>query len=193
MTIGAGHGRSSRARVLRGATRVGRRPTIGPSTTIVDSTVGDDCTVLHAYLIDSATEDGVAIGPYVHLRGSTVLRAGSKAGTFVEMKNSDIGEGAKVPHLSYLGDADRRRRDEHRRGERHRELRRHETSTATTIGANVRTGVDTTFVAPVTVGDDAVIAAGSVITEDVPAGRAGGRTRPADEHRGIRPAQGLES
>jgi bifunctional UDP-N-acetylglucosamine pyrophosphorylase/glucosamine-1-phosphate N-acetyltransferase len=158
--------------VLRGATSVGSGSTIGPSTTIVDSTVGDECKVLHSYLVDSATEDRVAIGPFVHLRGGTVLRSGSKAGTFVEMKNSDIGEGSKVPHLSYLGDAtvgpgsniaaanvtaNYDGKDKH----------------PTTIGANVRTGVDTTFVAPVTVGDDAVIAAGSVITDDVPPGALG--------------------
>jgi bifunctional UDP-N-acetylglucosamine pyrophosphorylase/glucosamine-1-phosphate N-acetyltransferase len=153
--------------VLRGGTRAGAGCRLGPGATIVDTTLGDAVTVLHAYLVDSTVEDRVTIGPYVHLRGGTVLRAGSKAGTFVEMKNSDIGEGTKVPHLSYLGDAtvgpgtniaaanvtanyDGR------------------TKHPTTIGADVRTGVDTTFVAPVTVGDGAVIAAGSVITEDVP-------------------------
>jgi bifunctional UDP-N-acetylglucosamine pyrophosphorylase/glucosamine-1-phosphate N-acetyltransferase len=95
------------------------------------------------------------------------MRSRAKAGTFVEMKNSDVGAGTKVPHLSYLGDADvgpntniaaanvtanYDGRAKHR----------------TTIGADVKTGVDTTFVAPVTVGDRAVIAAGSVITDDVP-------------------------
>jgi bifunctional UDP-N-acetylglucosamine pyrophosphorylase / glucosamine-1-phosphate N-acetyltransferase len=101
-----------------------------------------------------------------------VLRAGSKVGTFVEVKNSDIGPGAKVPHLSYIGDADVGEganlgaatitanydgRAKHR----------------TTVGERVRTGVDTTLVAPVTVGADAYTAAGSVITEDVPAGALG--------------------
>ena len=155
------------ATVLRGATRAGAGCRIGPSTTLVDTTLGDGVTVLHAYLTDSTAEDRVAIGPFVHLRGGTVLRAGSKAGTFVEMKNTDVGEGSKVPHLSYLGDAavgpgsnvaaanvtaNYDGREKHR----------------TTIGAGVRTGVDTTFVAPVTIGDGAVIAAGSVITQDVP-------------------------
>jgi bifunctional UDP-N-acetylglucosamine pyrophosphorylase / glucosamine-1-phosphate N-acetyltransferase len=155
------------ATVLRGATSAGANCRLGPSTTIVDTRLGDGVTVLHSYLVDSIAEDGVAIGPFVHLRGNTVLRAGAKAGTFVEMKNADIGEGTKVPHLSYLGDAtvgpktniaaanvtaNYDGRHKHR----------------TTIGADVKTGVDTTFVAPVTVGDGAVIAAGSVITEDVP-------------------------
>ena len=108
----------------------------------------------------------------MHLRGGTVLRAGSKAGTFVEMKNSDIGEGTKVPHLSYLGDATV--------GPGSNIAAANVTANydgkskhPTTIGAGVKTGVDTTFVAPVTVGDDAVIAAGSVITEDVPPGALG--------------------
>jgi bifunctional UDP-N-acetylglucosamine pyrophosphorylase/glucosamine-1-phosphate N-acetyltransferase len=158
--------------VLKGETSVGSDSTIGPGTTLVSSTVGDGCTVLHAYLVDSATEDRVAVGPFVHLRGGSILRAGSKAGTFVEMKNSDIGEGAKVPHLSYLGDA--------RVGAKSNIAASNVTANydgvnkhPTTIGANVKTGVDTTFVAPVTVGDDAVIAAGSVITEDVPPGALG--------------------
>jgi bifunctional UDP-N-acetylglucosamine pyrophosphorylase/glucosamine-1-phosphate N-acetyltransferase len=153
---------------LRGATTIGAEARIGPQTTIIDSHVGTGSKVVHAYLIDSTVEDGVSIGPFAHLRGGTTMRTGSKAGTFVEMKNSDIGAGAKVPHLSYLGDADV--------GERANIAAANVTANydgrdkhRTTIGANVHTGVDTTFVAPVTVGDDAVIAAGSVITEDVPA------------------------
>jgi bifunctional UDP-N-acetylglucosamine pyrophosphorylase / glucosamine-1-phosphate N-acetyltransferase len=153
--------------VLRGATRAGEGCRLGPGSTLVDTTLGDGVTALHAYLVDSTAEDRVTIGPFVHLRGGAVLRAGSKAGTFVELKNADIGEGTKVPHLSYLGDAtvgpgtniaaanvtaNYDGRSKHR----------------TTIGAGVHTGVDTTFVAPVEVGDGAVIAAGSVITEDVP-------------------------
>lgn len=153
---------------LRGATAIGEDCRIGPQTTITDTRVGDHATIVHAYLTDSLLEAGVTVGPFVHLRGGTVLRAGARAGTFVEMKNADVGEGAKVPHLSYLGDADVGARTNIAAANvtanydgrtKHR----------TTIGANVRTGVDTTFVAPVTVGDDAVIAAGSVITDDVPA------------------------
>jgi bifunctional UDP-N-acetylglucosamine pyrophosphorylase/glucosamine-1-phosphate N-acetyltransferase len=153
--------------VLRGTTAAGAGCRLGPSTTITDTRLGDGVTVLHSYLVDSAAEDGVAIGPFVHLRGNTVLRAGAKAGTFVEMKNADVGEGAKVPHLSYLGDATVGPKSNIAAANvtanydgRHKHR--------TTIGAGVKTGVDTTFVAPVTVGDNAVIAAGSVITEDVP-------------------------
>ena len=158
--------------VLRGSTAAGEGCRLGPSATIADTRMGDGVAVLHSFLVDSTLEDGVRVGPFVHLRGGTVMRAGSRAGTFVEMKNSDVGQGTKVPHLSYLGDADvgpntniaaanvtanYDGRAKHR----------------TTIGADVKTGVDTTFVAPVTVGDGAVIAAGSVITEDVPAGALG--------------------
>jgi bifunctional UDP-N-acetylglucosamine pyrophosphorylase/glucosamine-1-phosphate N-acetyltransferase len=148
---------------------LGEDTTLQPFTTLRGATrIASDCVVgPHAHLVDSTLEDGVTAGPYVHLRGGTLVRRGARVGTFVEMKNSDIGAGAKVPHLSYLGDADVGAntnvaasnvtanydgRDKHR----------------TTIGANVKTGVDTTFVAPVTVGENAVIAAGSVITEDVP-------------------------
>ena len=153
--------------VLRGATTIGEDCRIGPHTTLLGARVGDGVTVLHAYAHDCDVEDGVKIGPFAYLRPGTRLRAGAKVGTFVEIKNSDIGEGTKVPHLSYLGDADvgpntnigasnvtanYDGRDKHR----------------TTIGANVRTSVDTTFVAPVTVGDGAYTAAGSVITDDVP-------------------------
>ncbi len=110
-----------------------------------------------------------AVGPFAYLRPGAVLRDGAKAGTFVEIKNSDIGESAKVPHLSYIGDADVGERTNLGAGTitanydgraKHR----------TTIGSGVRGGVDTSFVAPVTVGDDAYTAAGSVVTEDVPPG-----------------------
>lgn len=158
--------------VLRGATTIGAGCTIGPQVTMRDARIGDEVEVRHAYVVDSEAESGVVIGPYVHLRGHTVLRAGAKAGTFVEMKNSDVGPGAKVPHLSYLGDADVGAKSNIAAANvtanydgRHKHR--------TTIGANVKTGVDTTFVAPVTVGDDATIAAGSVITEDVPPGALG--------------------
>ena len=125
------------------------------------------------------------MGPFAYLRPGAMLRAGAKAGTFVEIKNSDIGPGAKVPHLSYIGDADVGERTNLGAGTitanydgRHKHR--------TKIGKRVHGGVDTSFVAPVTVGDDAYTAAGSVVTEDVPDGRAGGREGQAGEHRGIR-------
>ncbi len=153
--------------VLRGATTAGTDCVIGPSTTLVDARLGDAVTVRHAYGTDFDAHDDVSIGPFAYLRPGTVLRAGSKVGTFVELKNSDIGEGTKVPHLSYLGDADvgpgtnggAANVTPNDDGERKHRTR---------IGANVKTSVDTTFVAPVTVGDGAWTAAGSVVTQDVP-------------------------
>jgi bifunctional UDP-N-acetylglucosamine pyrophosphorylase/glucosamine-1-phosphate N-acetyltransferase len=157
---------------LRGVTTVGERCTVGPLTTVIDASLGDEVTVVHSYLTGCEVRAGATVGPFAYLRPGALLRERSKAGTFVEIKNSDIGEGTKVPHLSYVGDADvgpgtnlgaatitanYDGRNKHR----------------TTIGANVRTSVDTTLVAPVTVGDDAYTGAGSVVTEDVPPGALG--------------------
>jgi bifunctional UDP-N-acetylglucosamine pyrophosphorylase/glucosamine-1-phosphate N-acetyltransferase len=157
---------------LRGATTIGERCTIGPLTTIIDTSLGDEVTVLHSYLTSCEVHDKATIGPFAYLRPGTVLRERAKAGTFVEIKNSDIGEGTKVPHLSYIGDADvgpgtnigaANVTANYDGVNKHR----------TTIGANVHTSVDTTFVAPVTVGDDAYTAANSAITDDVPPGALG--------------------
>ncbi len=139
--------------VIRGSSSVSKGAQIGPHAVLVDATVGEDALV----------------GPFCYLRPGTVLEAGSKAGTFVEIKNSRIGERTKVPHLSYLGDADVGPDTNIAAGNITVNLN-HETLTKerTVIGRNVRTGVDNAFVAPVTIGDDAWIAAGSVITEDVP-------------------------
>jgi len=157
---------------LLGATRVGAGARVGPLTTVIDSSIGDGASVVHSYLDSAQVGDGVSVGPFAYLRPGAVLRRGAKAGTFVEIKNSDIGEGAKVPHLSYIGDADVGESSNLGAGTitanydgrvKHR----------TTIGARVRGGVDTSFVAPVTIGDDAYTAAGSVITDDVPPGALG--------------------
>jgi bifunctional UDP-N-acetylglucosamine pyrophosphorylase/glucosamine-1-phosphate N-acetyltransferase len=152
---------------------IGQDTVIEPFTTIRGSTrIGGECTVRHSYLVDCVLEDGVSVGPFAYLRPGTVLRMGAKAGTFVEIKNSDVGPGTKIPHLSYIGDADIGERanlgaatitanyDGH---SKHR----------TTIGSRVRTSVDTTLVAPVSLGDDAYTGAGSVIDEDVPPGALG--------------------
>ncbi len=152
---------------------IGQDTVIEPFSTIRGSTsIGRGCVVRHSYLIDCVLEDGAAVGPFGYLRPGTVLREGSRVGTFVEVKNSDVGAGAKIPHLSYIGDADVGERTNlgaatitanYDGRAKHR----------TTVGAGVRTGVDTTLVAPVSVGDDAYTGAGSVITEDVPAGALG--------------------
>jgi bifunctional UDP-N-acetylglucosamine pyrophosphorylase / glucosamine-1-phosphate N-acetyltransferase len=157
---------------LRGRTRIGARCCVGPATTIIDSTLADEVVVRHSYLDGATAAAGVTIGPFAYLRPKAVLQENAKAGTFVEIKNSTVGPGSKVPHLSYVGDADIGEGSNLGAGtitanydgrEKHR----------TTIGSGVKIAVDTSFVAPVTVGDDAYTAAGSVITEDVPPGALG--------------------
>ena len=154
---------------VRGVTSIGERCRIGPLTTIVDSELGDEVVVRHSYLDTCQVLAGATVGPFAYLRPKALLREGAKVGTFVEIKGSDIGQGAKVPHLSYIGDADVGDQTNLGAGTitanydgRHKHR--------TTIGARVRGGVDTSFVAPVVVGDDAWTAAGSVVTDDVPEG-----------------------
>jgi bifunctional UDP-N-acetylglucosamine pyrophosphorylase/glucosamine-1-phosphate N-acetyltransferase len=158
--------------MLKGATTIGAGAAIGAFTTLIDAEVGDGATVLRAHLDRARVGPKATVGPFAYLRPDTVLAEGAKAGTFVEIKNSNIGPGSKVPHLSYIGDADVGEgvnlgastitanydgRVKHR----------------TTVGDRVHTSVDTTFVAPVTIGDGAYTGAGSVITEDVPPGALG--------------------
>src|SRR4051794_28957926 len=158
--------------VIKGATSVGGGCTIGPGTTIDGATIADGVTIRHSYVDQAVIEDGVSVGPFAYLRPGTRLQPGSKAGTFVELKNTTVGPGSKVPHLSYVGDADI--------GERtnlgaatitanYDGVAKHRT----TIGSDVKTSVDTTLVAPVALGDGSYTAAGSVITTDVPAGALG--------------------
>src|SRR4051794_6273114 len=163
--------------MLRGHTEVGDRCTIGPGSTLVDCVVADESSVLHSYLTACEVRSRCTVGPFTHIRPGTVLQDGSKAGSFVEIKNTDVGEGAKVPHLIYLGDTDLGAGANIGAGTitanydgraKHR----------TTIGGGVRTGVHTSLVAPVNVGDEAYTGAGSVITDDVPPG-ALGIARPA--------------
>ena len=139
---------------------------------MIDTRVGDGATVVHSYVKGADVGDRVSVGPFAYLRPGAVLREGSKAGTFVEIKNSDIGAGSKVPHLSYIGDTDIGEQSNIGAGTitaNYDGYRKHRT----TIGSRVKVSVDTAFVAPVTVGDDAYTAAGSVITKDVPAGALG--------------------
>jgi bifunctional UDP-N-acetylglucosamine pyrophosphorylase/glucosamine-1-phosphate N-acetyltransferase len=157
---------------LHGQTRIAGGATVGPNATLLDAQVGEGAKVLHSYVSGAMIGDRVSVGPFAYLRPGTVLREGSKAGTFVEIKNSDVGAGSKVPHLSYIGDADI--------GEgtnlgastitaNYDGYRKHRT----TIGSRVKTSVDTTLIAPVTVGDEAYTGAGSVISKDVAPGALG--------------------
>jgi bifunctional UDP-N-acetylglucosamine pyrophosphorylase / glucosamine-1-phosphate N-acetyltransferase len=146
--------------VLRGRTEVGAESEIGPHVVAVDARVGA----------------GAVVGPFCYLRPGTVLEAEAKAGTFVELKNARIGARAKVPHLSYVGDADIGERTNIGAGAITANFP-HEPGRPkgrTRIGRNVRTGVHNAFRAPVEIGDDAWIAAGAVITDDVPPGSLAG-------------------
>jgi len=148
--------------------QIGKDTVIEPFSTIRGSTkIGEGCVVRHSYLVDCVLEDGVSVGPFAYLRPGAILREGAKAGTFVEIKNSDIGPATKIPHLSYIGDADVGERTNLGAGTitaNYDGSAKHRTK----IGSGVRGGVDTSLVAPVTVGDGAYTGAGSVITEDVP-------------------------
>ena len=154
---------------LLGATRIGGRCQIGPDTTLTDVTVGDQAVVVRTHGGQSVIGDGAAVGPFAYLRPGTVLGADGKLGAFVETKNSSIGAGTKVPHLTYVGDADI---GEHSNIGASSVFVNYdgENKSRTTIGSHVRTGSDTMFVAPVTVGDGAYTGAGTVVREDVPPG-----------------------
>ncbi len=157
---------------LRGATEVEAGAIVGPHTTAIDSRIGERATVRVSWLDRAVVGADASVGPFAYLRPDAVLGEGSKVGTFVEVKNSAIGPRAKVPHLSYIGDADVGERANLGAGTLTANYDGH-AKHRTTIGKRVRGGVDTAFVAPVTVGDDAYTAAGSVITEDVPPGALG--------------------
>ena len=154
---------------LRGETAVGAHAVVGPQSTLIDSSVGIESTVAHSYLVECDVLDGCSVGPFAYLRPGAVLDAGAKAGTFVEIKNSHIGKGAKVPHLAYIGDADVGPASNLGAGTitaNYDGFRKHRT----VIGRDVRIGVDTMLIAPVEVGDSAYTAAGAVIKDDVPEG-----------------------
>jgi bifunctional UDP-N-acetylglucosamine pyrophosphorylase/glucosamine-1-phosphate N-acetyltransferase len=140
--------------LLGGATHVSAGAEIGPHVVAVDARIGPSALV----------------GPFCYLRPGTVLEAAAKAGTFVEIKNSWVGEGAKVPHLAYMGDADVGEGTNVGAGSITANLSHHpeQGKTRTKLGRNVKVGVDTMFVAPVTLGDEAWTAPGTVVTDDVP-------------------------
>jgi bifunctional UDP-N-acetylglucosamine pyrophosphorylase/glucosamine-1-phosphate N-acetyltransferase len=154
---------------LHAGTVVGPGAVIGPDSTLSGCTVGPGATVVRTHAIDAVVADGAQVGPFAYLRPGSHIGERAKVGTFVEIKNSELGPGAKVPHLSYVGDATI--------GEgsnigaatvfvNYDGVAKHRT----TVGAHTRTGADNMFVAPVTIGDGAYTAAGSVITHDVPPG-----------------------
>jgi bifunctional UDP-N-acetylglucosamine pyrophosphorylase / glucosamine-1-phosphate N-acetyltransferase len=154
---------------LRGQTEVGAGSVVGPLTTLTDSKLGTGVTVPHSFLVECEVLDGCRVGPFAYLRPGALLEAGAKAGSFVEIKSSRIGEGSKVPHLAYVGDAEIGPGSNLGAGTitaNYDGFRKHRT----VIGADVRIGVDTMLIAPVEVGDSAYTGAGAVIQEDVPEG-----------------------
>ncbi len=152
---------------LEAGTRVGARCRLGPNVRLVGCSVGDDATVTQAVAISSTIGPRAVVGPFVSLRPGSDLREGAKAGTFVEIKNSTVGPGSKVPHLSYVGDADIGAGVNVGAGTvfvNYDGVSKHRT----TVGDGAFIGSDTMLVAPVTVGNGAQTAAGSTITKDVP-------------------------
>jgi bifunctional UDP-N-acetylglucosamine pyrophosphorylase / glucosamine-1-phosphate N-acetyltransferase len=154
---------------LEGRTEIGPGARIGPDCLLRDTSVAEDATVWYSVCESAEIGPGVSVGPYARLRPGTRIGPQAHIGTHVELKNATVGEGSKVPHLSYVGDAD---------------IGEHSNIGAATVfvnydgvakhhatvGDHVRIGADTMLVAPLRVGDGAYTAAGSVITEDVPPG-----------------------
>jgi bifunctional UDP-N-acetylglucosamine pyrophosphorylase/glucosamine-1-phosphate N-acetyltransferase len=157
---------------LHGSTHVATGATIGPQTTLTDTTVGARARIERAVAKQAQVGADVTIGPFAYLRPGTVLHDGVHIGTYVELKSADVGEGTKVPHLTYVGDATI---GEHTNigaatvFVNYDGVAKHRT----VIGSHARTGADNMFVAPVEVGDGAYTAAGAVITKDVPPGALG--------------------
>jgi len=154
---------------LRGATVVAQGATIGPDCTLVDTEVGEHAHVRRTEATLAVIGPRAQVGPFTYLRPGTELAEGSKVGGFCEVKNATIGVGSKVPHLSYVGDAQIGAGSNIGAATvfvNYDGIAKHRT----VVGDNVRVGSDTMIVAPVTIGDGAYTAAGSVVTEDVPPG-----------------------
>src|SRR6202022_93069 len=154
---------------LLGPTRIGADCEVGPDSTLRDVAVGNAASVVRTHATSSMIGDSADVGPFAYLRPGTVLGADGKLGAFVETKNATIGTGTKVPHLTYVGDADI---GEHSNIGASSVFVNYdgESKRRTTVGSHVRTGSDTMFVAPVTVGDGAYTGAGTVVRDDVPPG-----------------------
>ena len=154
---------------LHGTTSVGSGSVVGPDTTLVDVVVGEGASVVRSQATSARIGDGATVGPFTFVRPGTVLGPKAKLGAYVEAKNAVVGAGSKVPHLSYVGDAEIGEGSNigaatifvnYDGVEKHR----------STVGDHVRIGSDSMIVAPVSIGDGAYTAAGSVIIDDVPPG-----------------------
>jgi len=162
---------------LHGRTTVGEDAVIGPDCTLTDVVVGEGASVVRTHGSDAVIGAGAMVGPFAYLRPGTVLGANGKIGTFVETKNAQIGEGAKVPHLSYVGDAEIGEGTNIGAGTifaNYDGVAKHRTR----IGTHAKTGSNNTFVAPVRVGDGAVTGGGTVVRRDVPPGALAVSTGP---------------
>jgi bifunctional UDP-N-acetylglucosamine pyrophosphorylase / glucosamine-1-phosphate N-acetyltransferase len=157
---------------LEGHTTIGSGARVGPGCLLRNTTVAQDATVLYAVCESADIGPGASVGPFARLRPGTRIGPGAHIGTFVELKNAEVGDGSKVPHLSYVGDADI---GEHSNIGAATVFVNYDGAAKhhTTVGDYVRIGSDTMLVAPVSIGDGAFTAAGSVITEDVPPGALG--------------------
>lgn len=158
--------------ILRGKVEIGENCMIGPNSLLEDSTVGDNAKLNSTQCYQSVVKSGVNIGPFVHIRPNSVVGENVHLGNFVEVKNSTIDTGTKVSHLTYVGDSDVGKGVNFGCGT----VTVNYTGKAkfrTTIGDHAFIGCNTNLVAPVTVGEGAYTAAGSTITEDVPADALG--------------------
>ncbi|MGC4804510.1 bifunctional UDP-N-acetylglucosamine diphosphorylase/glucosamine-1-phosphate N-acetyltransferase GlmU [Micromonospora sp. DT233] len=157
---------------LRGGTVVGAAAVIGPDVTLIDTVVGPEATMLRSHAVGAEVGPGASVGPYAYLRPAAKLAEKAKVGTFVEVKNSEVGAGAKVPHLSYVGDATIGAKANIGAATifvNYDGVNKHRT----TVGEAAFVGCDTSLIAPVEVGPGAYVAAGSAISQNVPAGALG--------------------
>jgi bifunctional UDP-N-acetylglucosamine pyrophosphorylase / glucosamine-1-phosphate N-acetyltransferase len=157
---------------IKGATAIERGATIGPDTTLVDCEIGENAVVKRTDATLAVIGAGASVGPFAYLRAGSYLGSEGKIGTFVEVKNSRIGDGTKVPHLSYIGDAEVGEQSNVGAGTiiaNYDGVNKHKTA----VGSHVRTGAHNVFVAPVRIGDGAYTGAGTVVRKDVPAGALG--------------------
>ena len=152
---------------LRGNTTIAKGSRIGPGSLIENSTISENVTILYSVVRDSEVAHNTTIGPYAHLRGSAKIASDCRIGNFVEIKKSSLGEKTNVAHLSYLGDATLEDGVNVGAGTitaNYDGVKKH----PTTIGSGTKTGSNSVMVAPVTLGKNVTVAAGSVVTKDVP-------------------------
>lgn len=152
---------------LRGQTIIGAGSRVGPGSLIENSQIGQNAVVLYSVVSDSTIADNARVGPYAHLRGHAAVGAGCRIGNFVELKNSVLGDRTNVAHLSYIGDATLGNQVNIGGGTitaNYDGVKKHRT----VIGDRTKTGVNNSLVAPLSIGEDVIIGAGSTITADLP-------------------------